>query len=116
LNRSCTYGPHFAKSADGCSGVREERKEGHAEPGNSQRVWSCTVVHVLIFCSRGLIMFPNVLLKFISPRTRAALSGVRGLSCTQFCIGEGDCAGKWQESGPAKQKRPKPHYIIADFL
>ena len=81
MNRSCTYGPHFAKSADGCSSVREERKEGHAEPGYSQRVWFCTVVHVLIVCSQGHTMSSKVLLNLLSPRTYAAFSGVRGLRC-----------------------------------
>ena len=50
-----------------------------------ERGQSCTTARVLKFCRWGCTEHTEVLSNFLRLRTRAALSGLRGLSCTELC-------------------------------
>jgi hypothetical protein len=50
-----------------------------------ERGLSCTAARVLKFNIQGSIRHSKVVLTFLRPRTCAALSGMRGLSCTELC-------------------------------
>ncbi len=50
-----------------------------------ERGLSCTAARVLKFSIWGRTKHEKVFLKLLRPRTDVALSGMRGLSCTELC-------------------------------
>ena len=50
-----------------------------------KRGLSCTILHVLKVCIQGRTNREKVSLNFLRPRTDAARSGMRGMSCTELC-------------------------------
>ena len=82
---SVTCGPHTAKSACMCSGVESGWKGAALSWKDRKHGLSCTILHVLKVCIQGRTNREKVSLDFLRPRTDAARSGMRGMSCTELC-------------------------------
>ena len=61
------------------------RKGAALSRKDCERSLSCTTARVLQFSIRGSTRYKKVFLQLLRPRTDAALSGMRGLSCTEPC-------------------------------